>query len=61
MIKIGILGDIGSGKTYVAKNFGYPVFNADTEVSVDYMKKLRKIFNKLKKILPTIYSLISGK
>ena len=29
MIKIGILGDIGSGKSYVAKNFGYPVFNAD--------------------------------
>jgi dephospho-CoA kinase len=29
MIKIGILGEIGSGKTYVARNFGYPVFNAD--------------------------------
>ena len=29
MIKIGILGDIGSGKTFVANNFGYPVFNAD--------------------------------
>ena len=32
MIRIGILGDIGSGKTYVAKSFGYPVFNADYEV-----------------------------
>ena len=32
MIKIGILGDIGSGKSHVAKNFGYPVFNADEEV-----------------------------
>mgnify|MGYP001195237271 FL=1 len=51
MIKIGILGDIGSGKSYVAKNFGYPVFNADAEVSKLY-KKDRKIFNKLKKILP---------
>ena len=29
MIKIGILGDIGSGKSYVAGKFGYPVFNAD--------------------------------
>jgi dephospho-CoA kinase len=29
MIRIGILGDIGSGKSYVARNFGYPVFNAD--------------------------------
>ena len=51
MIKIGILGDIGSGKSYVAKNFGYPVFNADVEVGKLY-KKNRKIFNKLKKILP---------
>jgi dephospho-CoA kinase len=51
MIKIGILGDIGSGKSYVAKNFGYPVFNADTEVGKLY-KKDRKIFNKLKKALP---------
>ena len=51
MIKIGILGDIGSGKTYVAKSFGYPVFNADVEVGKLY-KKDKRIFNKLKKILP---------
>jgi len=51
MIKIGILGDIGSGKSYVAKNFGYPVFNADAEVGKLY-KKEKKIFNKLKKVLP---------
>ena len=51
MIKIGILGDIGSGKSYVAEKFGYPVFNADTEVGKLY-KKDRKVFNKLKKILP---------
>jgi dephospho-CoA kinase len=51
MIRIGILGDIGSGKSYVAKNFGYPVFNADLEVGTLY-KKDRKIFNKLKKALP---------
>ena len=56
MIRIGILGDIGSGKSYVAKNFGYPVFNADIEVGKLY-KKDRKIFNNLKKILPKyIYS-----
>jgi dephospho-CoA kinase len=56
MIKIGILGDIGSGKSFVAKNFGYPVFNADVEVSRLY-KNDRKIFNKLKKALPKfIYS-----
>ena len=55
MITIGILGDIGSGKSYVAKNFGYPVFNADAEVSKLY-KKNRNIFIKLKKILPKYFS-----
>ena len=51
MIKIGILGDIGSGKSYVAKKFGYPVFNADYEVAKFYQLN-KKIFNKLKKSLP---------
>ena len=51
MIRIGILGDIGSGKTYVAKKFGYPIFNADEEVAKLYRKD-KKIFKKLQKILP---------
>ena len=51
MIRIGILGDIGSGKSYVANNFGYPVFNADDEVKFIY-KKNKECFNKLKKKLP---------
>ena len=51
MIRIGVLGDIGSGKSYVAKSFGYPVFNADYEVSKLY-KTNKKIFLKLKKALP---------
>ena len=51
MIKIGILGDIGSGKSYVAKNFGYPVFNADYEVTKLYQQN-KIIFNKLKIKLP---------
>ena len=56
MIKIGILGDIGSGKSYVAQCFGYPVFNADYEVAQLY-KKNKNIFNKLKAKLPKyIYS-----
>jgi len=56
MIKIGILGDIGSGKSHIARNFGYPVFNADIEVGKLY-KTDKKIFNKLKKVLPKyIYS-----
>ena len=55
MIKSGILGEIGSGKSYVAINFGYPVFNADYEVAELY-KKDKKLFYKLKKILPTYIS-----
>ena len=51
MIRIGILGDIGSGKSFVAKSFGYPVFNADNEVAKIY-KKSRVCFLKLKKLLP---------
>ena len=51
MIRIGILGDIGSGKSYISKIFGYPVFNADVEVSKLYGKD-KKIFSKLKKKLP---------
>ena len=51
MIRIGILGDIGSGKSYVAKEFGYPVFNADIEVSKLY-KKDKTIYKKLNKRLP---------
>ena len=54
MIKIGILGDIGSGKSYVAQSFGYPVFDADREVSKLY-KVDKKTFNKLKKILPDYF------
>ena len=51
MIRIGILGDIGSGKSYVAKNFGYPVFNADDEVSKLYQKN-KNVYKKLRNILP---------
>ena len=49
MLIIGILGDIGSGKSFVAKNFGYPVFNADSEVSNIYKKDI-KVFKELKKL-----------
>ena len=51
MIRIGILGDIGSGKSYIAQNFGYPVFNADYEVAQLYQKD-KNIFKKLKIQLP---------
>ena len=54
MKRIGILGGIGSGKSYVAKSFGYPIFNADKEVSNLYKKNI-KIFYKLKKVLPKYF------
>ena len=52
MIKIAILGDIGAGKTFVSKLFGFPVFNADKEVKKIY-KGNKKCFNKLKKNFQT--------
>jgi len=51
MIRIAVLGDVGSGKSYVAKQFGYPVFNADAEVAKLY-RKSRNCYKKLKKALP---------
>ena len=55
MKRIGILGDIGSGKSYIAKCFGYPVFNADLEVGKIYTKD-KKVFYKLKKALPKYFN-----
>jgi len=54
MKRIGILGDIGSGKSYIAKCFGFPVFNADLEVAKIY-KHNKKVFQKLKKEFPNYF------
>ena len=51
MIRIAVVGDIGCGKSHIAKQFGYPVFNADDEVSKIY-KTSRTFYRKLKKSLP---------
>ena len=51
MIKIALVGDICSGKTYISKLFKEPVFNADYEVAKIY-KKNKKCFKKLKKKFP---------
>ena len=51
MIKIGVLGDIGSGKSFVAKQFGCPVFDADKEVSQIYRSD-KSCYKKIKKKFP---------
>ena len=51
MIRIAVVGEIGSGKSYVSRLFGFPVFNADKEVIKIY-KKDRKAYQKIKKKLP---------
>jgi dephospho-CoA kinase len=55
MIKIAILGDIGAGKSFIAKQFGYPVFNADDEVKKIYSKD-KRCYKKLKKAIPQYIS-----
>ena len=55
MIKIAVVGDIGSGKSHIAKLFGYPVFNADLEVAKIY-KTNKSCFKRLKKNLPKYFS-----
>ncbi len=51
MIRIAIVGEIGSGKSYVSQALGLPVFNADKEVSKIYNNN-KKIYLKLKKNFP---------
>ena len=46
MIRIALVGDIGSGKSFISKLFKFPVFNADLEVS--------KIYNKDKNFYRTV-------
>ena len=48
---IGVLGDIGSGKSFVSRKFNCPVFNADEEVSKLYNKSY-SCFKKIKKKFP---------
>ena len=54
MIRIALVGDIGSGKSFISRLFSYPVFNADEVVSNIYSKN-KKIYLKLKKKLPKFF------
>jgi len=51
MIRIAVLGDIGSGKSYFAKQLKIPLFCAD-EVVKNLYSKSRSLFTKLKKVFP---------
>ena len=51
MRRIALVGDIGSGKTFISNLFRYPVFNADLVVSNLY-KKDKFLFRKIKKKFP---------
>ena len=55
MIKIAVVGGIGSGKSHIAKLFNYPVFNADLEVAKIYNTN-KQCFKNLKKKLPKYFS-----
>ena len=56
MIRIAVVGDIGSGKSHIAKLFKYPIFNADLEVAKIY-KTNKRCFKKLKKNYQNIFRL----
>jgi len=51
MIIISLVGDIGSGKTYVSRLLKIPCFSADTEVKKLY-KNNKDCFNALKRKFP---------
>ena len=51
MIRIATVGEIGSGKSYVAKLLGFPIFNADIEINKIY-KNNYKCFLVLRKKIP---------
>ena len=55
MIRIAIVGDIGSGKSFISDLFNKPVFNADLEVA-DIYKKDKNCFVKIKKAIPNYFS-----
>ena len=51
MIRVCVMGTIGSGKSFISKLFNCPVFNADREVNNIY-KNHKDCFIKLKKKIP---------
>ena len=48
MIRIAVLGDIGSGKSHIAKQFGYPVLMLMPKL-LNYIEKAENVMTSLKK------------
>ena len=55
MIRIAVVGDVGAGKSHIAKLFKLPIFNADLEVAKIY-KTNKQCYKDLKKKLPKYFS-----
>ena len=55
MIRIAVVGDIGSGKSFISNLFNQPVFNADFEVA-DIYRRDKRCFTKIKKAIPNYFS-----
>ena len=51
MIRIAVVGKIGSGKSFVAKSFKLPLFDADKEVALIYKKNNFFLKNLIRKFL----------
>ena len=51
MIRIAVIGDIGSGKSFFARQLKIPLFCADEVVQSLYNKN-RSLFTQLKKVFP---------
>jgi len=55
MIRLALVGEMGSGKSFISNLFNYPVFSADLEVA-DIYKKNKNCFLKIKKAIPNYFS-----
>ena len=55
-----MMGGIGSGKSFIAKLFNYPVFNADAQVRLIYRND-KDCYKKLKKISSVVHPIVRKK
>ena len=56
MIRLALVGEMGSGKSFISNLFNYPVFSAVLEVE-DIYKKNKNCFLKIKKLFQIIFQI----